>query len=139
MADVIALWRRDVALIPQIDPTARAKTLCIAAYAAGELVGLSTVEIELMPQVRAQMAFLRVYIAKAHRARKLIHPIAAATYDAMRRFAVANPELRLGGLAAQVLSKPGIYKPVSEIGMVLIGYDAEDAPLIVRWFEHYRL
>ncbi len=137
--DVIALWSRDGALVPEIDPVARSKTLCIAAYDAGEVVGVSTVELQWMAPVRAEMAFLRVYIAKAHRARKLIHPIAAATYDAMQRFALANPQLRLGGTAATVLSKPGIYKPVTETGMVLIGYDAEDAPLIVRWFEHFRL
>jgi hypothetical protein len=138
-ADVTALWSRDAALAPETDPVARAKTLCVAAYAAGEVVGVSTVEVEWMAQVRAHMAFLRVYVARAHRARKLIHPISAATYDAVERFALARPELRIGGLAAQVRSKPGIYKPVSEIGMVLIGYDAEDTPLIVRWFEHYRL
>ena len=40
---------------------------------------------------------------------------------------------------AVVTVKGVLDEPVTKAFMVLIGYTPQDEPLIVRWFDHYKL
>jgi hypothetical protein len=55
-ADAIALWQRLGALPANLDPTVRAKELCLAAYCDGELVGISTMVLKLCRTVSDSFA-----------------------------------------------------------------------------------
>lgn len=137
-ADVVALWRRMSVLPADVDATARAKEVCIAAYEGKELVAVSTVTIETMPRVRAKMAFLRVLVSRGNRSQKIVLPLTYAVYQAMERYAQANPEFKIGGTAAVVVAPNTIYKPVGSAEMILVGYTHRDEPLLLRWFDSYR-
>jgi hypothetical protein len=58
-ADSIALWTRLGALPPDLDPGVRAKELCAAAYRDGELIGVSTMVLDILPQLKARFGFFR--------------------------------------------------------------------------------
>jgi hypothetical protein len=52
-ADAVALWTRLGALPAGLDPGLRARELCTAAYRDGELIGVSTMVLDILPQLRA--------------------------------------------------------------------------------------
>lgn len=137
-ADVMALWARERVLPSNVDPAARVKEICVAAYEKDDLVGISTVTINTLQVVRQKMAFFRILIANAHRTRKLILPLGYAMHQAMERYALAHPKLQIAGTAAVVTAAQGIYKPVSSAEHTLIGYTSHNEPVLLRWFDHFR-
>ena len=137
-ADAVALWQRMGILPRGVDPHARAKELCVVAYENNALVAISTVAIDLLQVVRTKMAFFRALVDDQHRAQKVLLPLTYAVHQAMERYALANPELKIGGTAAVVVASNTIYKPVGSSEMMLIGYTARNEPVLLRWFDHYR-
>ena len=137
-ADVIALWERMGVLPKGVNPNARAKEICVVAYKGSELVAVTTVTIEMLQVVRTKMAFIRALVADSHRTQKILTPLACALHQAMERYALAHPELRIGGTAAVIAPPNTIYKPVGSAGMNLIGYTNKNEPVLLRWFDSYR-
>ena len=139
MSDAISLWRDSDALPSGANPMDRAKQLCVVAYDGTKPIAVATATIGALSPVREQMAFLRAFVAPDYRSRKVVVPLTYAAHESLSNYARANPKLRIGGTVAIVTSKPGIYKPVGSAEMILIGYTRNDEPIIVRWFDHFRL
>lgn len=137
--EVMAFWEKYKALPPNTDPKSRLKELCIIAYRGDEIVSVSTVKFDILQTVRQKMCFFRVFVSREHRSKKLVLPMTYAVHHAMERYALAHPELRLGGLAAVVTAEQGIYKPISSAETFLIGYTRDNQPVLIRWFDHFRL
>ena len=138
-ADVIALWQR-LGVLPQgVDPRQRVKEICVVAYENDELLAVTTVTIDMLQVVRTKMAFFRALVNDAHRTQKLLVPLTYALHQAMERYAAEHPELKIGGTAAVVSAPNTIYKPVGAAEMILIGYTTRNEPLLMRWFDSYRL
>ena len=137
-ADVIALWQRMGVLPKGVNPNARAKEICVAAYEGGDLIAVTTVNIEMLQVVRTKMAFFRALVAEDHRAQKVLVPLTYALHQAMERYALAHPELKIGGTAAVVAAPNTIYKPVGAAEMILVGYTGRNEPVLLRWFNSYR-
>jgi hypothetical protein len=136
--DAIGLWRAARAF-SEDRAGERAKELCVVAYDGDQPVAVSTATIGRLGVVRQTMAFLRAFVAPDHRSEKIVVPLTFAAHESMLKYALANPQLRIGGTAGVVTSNPGIYKPIGSALMILIGYTPNDEPIIVRWFDHFRL
>ena len=76
---------------------------------------------------------------KDDRANKLLLSLTYALHQATERYAISHPELKIGCTAAIVTAEPGIYKPIGSAEMILICYVKENLPVLLRWFDHYRL
>jgi hypothetical protein len=84
-ADAIAL-RRKLSLLPaSVSPEDRAKELCAATYLQNELIGVSTMVIDILPQLKARFDFFRCLVAPQHRQQGL-----AVTLGAYSRNLLAN-------------------------------------------------
>lgn len=62
-ADVVAFWKRLDVLPAGIAPEERAKELCTVAYRGGELIGVSTMVLDVLPQLKARFGFFRCLVA----------------------------------------------------------------------------
>lgn len=138
-ADAIAAWDAAGDRLGRKTSLERAKMLCIVAYEGGRVVGTVTGEIAYMRMVREKMAFLQAFVVPQYRSQSLIIDLALAFHTAMTRFALEQPELRIGGSAAQIPTLGAIDKPVGRGGLVLIGYNELNWPVKVRWFDHFRI
>lgn len=137
--DVATFWEKHGALPANVHPKTRVKQVCVIAYKGSEVVAVSTIKIDMLQTVRQKMGFYRAFVAPELRSQKILLPLTYAVHHAMERYALAHPELRLGGLAALVTAEQGIYKPVGSSEMMLIGYTRDSIPIMIRWFDHFRL
>lgn len=137
--DAIAAWKAAGVAASTEDLSARLKQICIVGYEDRELVGLSTIFIRYSQVVRENMVFVRVFVAKGHREKGLAVDLTYATHDAMSAYSLDNAQLRIGGTLGVVATRGHFDRPVVGSQMVLIGYTPDNDPLLVRWFDHYKL
>lgn len=138
--DAVAAWEAaGVVTTNPEDVAVRLKQLCVAGYEDSTLVTLSTIIVRYSPVVRENMAFLRVFVAKEHRQKGLVIPLTYATHEAMSAYALANPQLRIGGTMAVVVARGTMDRPVLGAQMMLAGYTKDSDPLVLRWFDHTKL
>jgi hypothetical protein len=138
-SDALAVWTAEGALPKSADPQRRVKELCVLGYEDGKVVAISTCQISYFEYVRETMAIFRVFIPREFRQRGLVISLTYALHDAMERYALAKPGLRIGGTAAIVVVRGTMDKPVASAGMVLVGYTIDNHPVLVKWFEHFKL
>lgn len=137
--DTKALGTRVTPPGQKLPPDFWAKNLCVVAYEGKELVALAPAEIRYAQRVRANMAFLRVFVSPPHRKKGVVIPLTFKFHEIMRKYSLDNPDKRIGGIMA-IVTAPGIMdEPVTKAFLHLIGYNTRNQPLILRWFEHYRL
>lgn len=137
--DCIAAWAAAGDKLGSLTHEERAKILAIAAYDGNEVCGTVTGQIRYLPAVRENMAFVQAFVVPKYRAQSIIISLATAFHTAMTRYALENPELRIGGTAARIMATGAIDKPVGRGGLVLIGYTENNVPVKVRWFDHYKI
>ena len=137
-ADAVALWQRMGVLPKGVNADARAKEICVAAYEGNELIAITTATIDMLQVVRTKMAFCRALVSDNHRSQKVVVPLTYAMHQALERYAIASPDLRIGGTVAVVSAPNTIYKPVGSAEMILVGYTSRNEPVLLRWFNSYR-
>jgi hypothetical protein len=113
--------------------------LCVAAYDGRMLVAVAPAEIRYSPRVRANMAMLRVYVNRSHHERGIVIPLTLKSHEVMRKHAAENPEQRIGGTMGVVTARGVVDEPITKAFMHLIGYSPRSEPLLVRWFEGFKL
>jgi hypothetical protein len=123
----------------EFPPDFWSQNLCVAAYEGGHIIALAPGEIRYFEQVKANMAYLRVFVARDHRQRGIVIPLTIKFHEIMRRYALGHPGLRIGGTIAAVTVKGIMDEPVGKAFMTVIGYTRHGDPLIVRWFDHFKL
>jgi hypothetical protein len=137
--DAISAWKAAAALSPETDLQARAQLLCVVGYYSGRLAALSTCQIEYVPNIREMMAVFSVFVVPEHRQKGFVIPLTYAVHETMSRYALANPKLKIGGTMGIVLVRGTMDKPVTNAGLVLIGYSLQNHPIVLRWFDHFKL
>ena len=142
-ADAIALWQRLGVLPATVESEERAKELCSAAYLDGTLVGVSTVTLDMLPQLRCRFGFFRCLVDPTHRQKQIGRRLAVHSREVLCAWSKDHPEAEIAGMAAVIETKDlgGFEKepfwPAS--GLTLIGYTPKGQQLRVTWFEHIRL
>jgi hypothetical protein len=138
--DVIAAWKAAGIEPKNVDPMTRAKELLIAAYDGDELAAVTSCAITHMKMLRANFAVFRLFIVPGQRRQGIAGPMTHETFEAMREYSQANPQLRIGGLAAYVTTPEHLRAPYTPSErLMLIGYSDKGTPIIAKWFEHFEL
>ena len=146
-ADAIGLWSRLGALPANLDPAARANELCAAAYQDGELVGVATMVLETVPQLRCRLGFFRCLVAPEHRQQGLARKLGIYCRALLAKWSLDNPREEVLGMATIVespfldeVSKIPVWPNAPGLnGLVLVGYTPAGQQVRVSWFEHARL
>lgn len=141
--DVIAFWRRLDILPSGVAPEARAKELCCLSYADGEVVGVSTATIEVLPFLRARFALMRVAVSPEHRRRHLALEILKSTRTVLERWSLEAPQEKVQGVAAVIqaanIEEMKRLPTWPRSGLNLVGYTEDGQQIRVAWFDHARL
>ena len=137
-ADTLALWQRLDAMPPHVAKD-RVSQLCAVARHGGEVVGVSTVVLDHVPQLGYRFALFRCLVDPAHRQQSL----AVYTRDMLAQWSKDHPEEAVVGMAT-VVESPKLDKlcklpvwPAS--GLTLMGYTENNLQLRIVWFEHAAL
>ena len=146
-ADAIDLWKRLDALPANLDPAVRAKELCAAAYLGRELIGVSTMVLETLPQLRCRLGFFRCLVAPEHRQQGLARKLGIHSRALLAQWSEDNPREKVLGMATIVespaldaFSKIPIWPSAPGLnGLALVGYTRAGRQIRVWWFEHARL
>jgi hypothetical protein len=142
-AEAIAFWRRLGNLPGDVNPEARAKEAVVAAYQDGRMIGISTVELGILPQVRERLAMLRASMDPEFRRTHVGVAMGRAARDALEAWSAANPAERLAGLGGIVESSDlaiAQRAPWWEwMRMGLVGFTPDGRQIRVSWFEDFRL
>lgn len=142
-ADAIALWRRLDVLPPDVDPTDRAKELCVLAYVGGAVAAVSTAVIRELPFLRNRFAMFRCAVAPEFRRHSLGRIISREAREAVEAWSLENPEEAVMGLATvvqstdiQAQSRAAVWR---SSGLTLVGYSENNEQIRVAWFGHARI
>ncbi|MFO7478837.1 MAG: hypothetical protein R6X03_10940 [Methyloceanibacter sp.] len=146
-ADAVALWTRLGALPAGLDPGLRARELCTAAYRDGELIGVSTMVLDILPQLRARFGFFRCLVAPDHRQQGLARVLAVHSRNLLADWSKRHPVEKVLGMAAIIessaldeFSKAPVWSYTPGLnGLNLVGYTREGRQIRVSWAEHARL
>jgi hypothetical protein len=145
-ADAVALWTRLGVLPPDLDPGIRAKELCAAAYHDGELIGVSTMVLDMLPQLKARFGFFRCLVAPECRQQALARTFGAYSRQLLAEWSKRHPQEKVLGMATIVessaldeFSKQPVWEAPGMMGLVLVGYTQKGRQIRVSWFEHARL
>jgi hypothetical protein len=140
-ADAIDFWTRNGLLLPNVDPAERAKELTGVAYKDGRLVAAATATLATIDQLRARFAILRASTAPAFRRSHAQRALGVPIREAVRDWALANPEEKLAGRIAFLdrgewgdLERLPVW-PTTRLS--LAGYDGTGRQVRVDWFEHF--
>jgi hypothetical protein len=136
--DAEALGAR-VTMRREMPPEFWSSNLAAAAYEKAELLAIAPGEIRFSDRLRCNMAFLRVFVAAEHRHRGVVIPLTMKFHEIMRRYADEHPAERIGGTMAMITVKGMFDQAVGHSGMILVGYSPRNEPLIVRWFDGFKL
>lgn len=138
--DLVAAWKAAGIEPKNTDPATRAKELLIAAYERDELAAVTTCTVTHLPMLRAKFAVFRLFIVPGQRRHGLASPMTHESFEAMREYSLANPALRIAGLAAYVTTPEHFRKPYTPLErLMLIGYSEKGTPIIAKWFDHFEL
>ncbi|HXV24451.1 MAG TPA: hypothetical protein VED46_09345, partial [Alphaproteobacteria bacterium] len=143
---VIAFWKRLDALPPRIAPEERVKELCTLAYREDELIAVSTMVLDMLPQLRARFGFFRCLVAPEHRRQGLAYLLGVHCGHLLSAWSKLNPEEKVLGMATIVespaldeFSKAPVWPAPGVNGLTLIGYTTKGRQIRVSWFQHARL
>ena len=133
--DAIALGER---LVERFPSTFWRRHLCAVAYENGRLLAITHAEFNYAQRLKANMAYLRFFSLPEERARTEA-PLILKSHEIMRQHALDHPEEKVGGTVQVIMAKGTLQSPIAPGFMVLVGYTPRDQPVLLRWFEHFRL
>lgn len=135
--DVLELWARESVLEVEEARRRLGEVFMVAVDDAVGLVGVMTVFVETVDQLRLDMWITRVLVAESHRrsnvSRRLFY---AAVADLEARY-VSGEDTRAAGTLS-VFENPGLRirytTAVTPSGNTFIGESSEGAPMFIRYF-----
>jgi hypothetical protein len=138
--DAMALWRSAGGMPPDTTIEEHVKELATVAYDGDNLTATITCRIAYLPKVRQNMAMIRLFIAPDYRRGGVSFTIVNKTIEVMSAYSRDNPQKRIGGIGAIVTARGVLKKPVTPLqGLTLIGYTDNNLPIIIQWFDHFRI
>jgi GNAT superfamily N-acetyltransferase len=135
--DAIDYWRRLGNLPPDAAPEERAKEVVLAAYDKDRIVGITTAEVGILPQVRTRLAMLRGSVDPEYRRTGIGLAMYPKSLHALESWATANPAEGVKGIggiieAAELADAQRVpYWPTVRNG--LIGFTPDGRQIRVRW------
>ena len=135
----IGFWRSIGVLPSRVDERERARQLCVIAYAEGEVAGLATLVLRVIPQVKSKLAMFRCSVSPVHRRLGVAAALAVASRDISQAWAREHPEQELKGMGCVVQGAELSEKKEQAIwplsGLNLVGYNTRGEQIRVVWFK----
>jgi hypothetical protein len=146
MEDAGTFWRHLRALPPQVSPEERAKELCVVAYVGDQLVGVSTVSLELHPRLRARVGVFRCLVSPEYVHRRLAKRLTDYSRLVLEEWSRENPHERVLGMLFvlespkfDLLEKRPVWRGSNDAHYWLIGFTPKGQQIRLTWFKHARL
>jgi len=141
--DAISFWSKREKLLPRgVNPEARAKQLCALAYRDGEVAGVATATLELVPRLRCRMAVYRCAVAIGMRRKPLSWTITDYSREVLEQWSLENPDEKVMGLLAVMQAREFVERYpqiVAPANMAFVGFTQNGYPVRVAWFKHAAL
>lgn len=138
--ELTAFWRSHKAISDEAAAAARAQqAVCIARDEAGELCGVGTAVIRILPRLRQPMYYYRQFFAESMRGRSQLSPFYRHSRQALQEYnaTLEKPE-SLGVLMETENAKlPSAYHHAYEpaFAATFIGYSPRGTHLYVSYFD----
>lgn len=143
-ADAKAFWEK-LGLISAEERERRVKEICAAGYVDGRLVVISTVTLNIVPQVRARMGMYRCAVDPEFRRQDLAERISGYTRRVLEMWSEENPKEKVLGYGAIIQAPELMRKGLEPIwydwgtDLVLCGYTQRGEQIRIGWFRHTKL
>lgn len=143
-ADAKAFWEK-LGLISAEERERRVKELCAAGYVDGKLAVVSTVTLNIVPQVRARMGMYRCAVDPEYRRQDLAERISGYTRRVLEMWSEENPQEKVLGYGAIIQAPELMRKGLEPIwfdwgtDLVLAGYTQRGEQIRIGWFRHTKL
>jgi len=143
IAEATAFWKG--LGLPQTLIEERAPALCSMAYAGGELVGLTTVKLQMERALRSRLAAYRCIVAPKHRRQSLAILLTRHTLITMEGWSNDNPHEKVNGLATVLEAHELDEKAHNPVwgeyygNLNLVGFTDRGEQIRVAWFRHARI
>jgi len=143
-ADAKAFWEK-LGLISAEERERRVKELCAAGYVDGKLAVVSTVTLNMVPQVRARMGMYRCAVDPEYRRQDLAERISGYTRRVLEMWSEENPQEKVLGYGAIIQAPELMRKGLEPIwfdwgtDLVLCGYTQRGEQIRIGWFRHTKL
>jgi hypothetical protein len=136
----LAFWRGTDLLPATVDQQARARQLSAVAFLGDDVIGVSTLVIRMIPQVRAKLAMFRCAVAPQHRRLGVAAMLAVRSRDLVEVWARGRPEHELKGMGCVVQGAELAEKKTQAVwplsGLALVGYNNRGEQIRVVWFKN---
>lgn len=138
--ELLAFWERNNALGNAAQAAQRAdQAVCVSRDDHGELCGVGTAVVRVLPRLRQPMYYYRQFFAEAQRGQRQTKPFAMRAKQILQEYNAALPAPEALGLLVELESKllATHYKRAHapEIGFTFIGYSPRGLQLHVSYFE----
>ena len=143
-ADAKAFWEK-LGLISADERERRVKELCAVGYVDGRLAVVSTVTLNIVPQVRARMGMYRCAVDPEFRRQDLAERISGYTRRVLEMWSEENPQEKVLGYGAIIQAPELMRKGLEPIwfdwgtDLVLCGYTQRGEQIRIGWFRHTKL
>ena len=145
--DAIEFWHRLRVLPAGVSAEQRAPELCATAYVDDELVGVSTIQVRLSPDLRCRLGYFRCLASPAHSHLKLAFRLTVYSHELLEQWSKEHPDEKVLGMIS-LLEHPSYdanplgKRPVWRHGnssFSFIGYTPDGHQVRLTWFDHARL
>jgi len=139
-ADAKAFW--ETFKLPPAEQDRRAKELIALAYIDGQLAGVSSAHLMVMPLLHARVAYYRCAIVPEFRRKDLSYRLSGHARGLLEAWSKEHPEEKLAGLAAVIQAAEYHGKqleptwPEHGLHLNLACYLPSGEQLRVAWFDH---
>jgi hypothetical protein len=115
------------------------KNLSVVSYKNDKLVAMAQCEIRYAERVHVNMAYVRTFVAPDFPKRDLDVPLVVKSHEIMRQYALDNPDQNIGGTIIVVIHDQALDRLMKKMFLTLAGYTPREQPLLIRWFDHFRI
>lgn len=138
--ELLAFWERNKALgDPQRAALRAEQAVCVGRDDQGELCGVGTAVVRVLPRLRQPMYYYRQFFAEAQRGQRQTKPFAMRAKEILQEHNAALPAPEALGVLVELESKllAAHYKRAHapEVGYTFIGYSPRGLQLYVSYFE----
>ena len=143
-AEVIALWERSQALPEPAQAARRARqAVCVARNSRGELCGVGTAVVRVLPQIRQPLYYYRQFFAPEVRGQQQAVPFLNHARDVLEAYNASLPVPESLGVLLELENQelvgryPRAHEPAAD--STFIGYSPRGLQLRVSYFRNARL
>lgn len=142
-ADAKTFWQK-IGLVSAEERERRVGELCTVAYHQGQVVGVATATLTIVPQVRARLAMYRCAVDPDFRRQDMAERMSGRIRTILEAWSADNPQEKVLGMGAIIQAAELRRKSLEPIWhdwgteLVMCGYTQRGEQIRISWFPHAR-